>query len=507
MNGSKGLVHHLSGRNLLAGLLALVAIAACVGVGAGGGTQANAGIWQERAQNPEPLLERGSRPLPSLAGLVKQLKPAVVNVYTTQVIKPKVRRRQFRRYQRRFHDPFFDFFFGGGDPFERFFAVPQRELRRSSLGSGFIISPDGYVLTNHHVVANATEIKVKLVDERKFTAKVVGSDPKTDVALLKLEGASKLPFVYLGDSDKIQVGDWVVAIGNPFGLGHTVTAGIISAKDRQIGQGPYDDFLQTDAAINPGNSGGPLFDTSGNVVGINTAIIPQGSGIGFAVPINLAKQLIPQLKSKGKVVRGWLGVGIQELTAELAENFGVKARQGVLVSQVFTGSPADQAGLKAGDIILALNGRRMTTTRQLTSTVATLAPGTKVRVEVLRDGRKKTFTVKLGERERGEALASGAGGGEEQPAGAQLGLSLRPLTPEMARRLGVNESLRGVVVEEVDPDSPAAGMVQPGDVILEVNRQRVASIADVQRALGRNKNKVLLRLQRGNAQLFLVISR
>ncbi|RME22893.1 MAG: DegQ family serine endoprotease, partial [Deltaproteobacteria bacterium] len=472
------------------------------GVGTAGDSQASSRIWKERAQQAQPLLEKGTSPLPSLAGLVKKLKPAVVNVYTTQVIRPRV-----RRYHRRmpgYGDPF-GFFEDPFDFFDRFFQVPQREYRRSSLGSGFIISPDGYVLTNNHVIANATEIKVKLIDERVFDAKVIGSDPKTDVALLKLKKAKGLPFAYLGDSDKLEVGDWVVAIGNPFGLGHTVTVGIISAKDRQIGHGPYDDFLQTDAAINPGNSGGPLFDTAGNVVGINTAIIAQGSGIGFAVPINLAKQLIPQLKEHGKVTRGWLGVGIQELTADLAENFGVKPKEGVLVSQVFEDSPADRAGLKAGDIILELNGRKMRTVRQLTATVASLAPGTRVKIKVLRDGKQLTFAATLGEREQGEALAMG-----EAPADGDtesLGMRLRPLTPEIARRLGVDERLKGLVVEEIEPDSPAAGMVREGDIILEVNRKRVTSVADLRKALKRGGNRLLLRIQRGTAQLFLVISK
>ena len=480
----------------------VVVLAACVGVGTANGSQAASKIWREKSQQEQPLLARGTSPLPSLAGLVKKLKPAVVNVYTTQVIRPRV-----RRYHRRmpgYGDPF-GLFEDPFDFFDRFFQIPQREYRRSSLGSGFIISPDGYVLTNNHVIANATEIKVKLIDERVFDAKVIGSDPKTDVALLKLIKARGLPFAYLGDSDKLEVGDWVVAIGNPFGLGHTVTVGIISAKDRQIGHGPYDDFLQTDAAINPGNSGGPLFDTTGNVVGINTAIIARGSGIGFAVPINLAKQLIPQLKEHGKVTRGWLGVGIQELTADLAENFGVKPKEGVLVSQVFEDSPADKAGLKAGDIILEIDGRRMHTVRRLTATVASLAPGTKVKIKVLRDGKELVLYAKLGEREQGEAMAAGGAG----PAGSEetLGMTLRPLTPEVARRLGVGERLKGLVVEEVDPDSPAAGMVREGDVILEVNRKRVKSITDLRRALRRGGNRILLRIQRGTAQLFLVISK
>jgi serine protease Do len=464
-------------------------------------------FWQERPQSTAPILPQGFSPLPSLANLVKQLKPAVVNIYSTQVIKPKKRHRQRRQMPRH---PFFDDFFGGMDPFEHFFQdMPQREFKRNSLGSGFIISPEGYVITNYHVVADASEIKVLLADERSFTAKVIGGDQKTDIALLKIEPKGKLPAVYLGDSDKLQVGDWAIAIGNPFGLGHTVTTGIISGKAREIGQGPYDDFLQTDASINPGNSGGPLFDTAGNVIGINTAIIAGGSGIGFAVPINLAKSLLPQLQEKGKVTRGWLGVGIQNLTDELAENFGVKKDKGVLLSQVFADSPADKAGLKAGDIVVEVNGKRVTEVRQLTNEIAAIAPGQETKIEVLRDGKLKSFSIKLGERERGESLARLGPSREEAEEKTSLGLSLAPLTPERARRIGVEENLRGLVVVQVDPAGPTSGFVRPGDVILEVNRKRISSVRGFNKALKKSgkKSNVLLRIQRGNSQLFIVVKK
>jgi serine protease Do len=459
-------------------------------------------IWQERDGRTEPALPRGFKPLPSISRLVRQLKPAVVNVYTTQVVKPKVEKRERRR---RFHDPFFEKFFGGEGPFdlfERFFEFPQREFKRNSLGSGFIVSADGHILTNHHVVEDASEIEVKLADERTFDAEVIGSDKKTDIALLRVKPDDKLPHVFLGDSDALEVGDWVVAIGNPFGLGHTVTTGIISGKDRQIGHGPYDDFLQTDAAINPGNSGGPLFDTAGNVVGINTAIVPRGSGIGFAVPINLAKDLLPQLRTTGKVVRGWLGTGIQDLTGELAESFGVEEKSGVLVNQVYGDSPADRAGLESGDIIVAVNGKKMSEVRDLTAKIASLPPGSEAEIEVIRDGKRKTFTVELGERESGEALATGEGHGE-----TSMGLTVARLTPTLAGKLGVDEDLKGVVVKEVDPDSPAAGIVRSGDIILEVNRKRVSDPAELRRALSdRDEDRgVLLRIRRGSARLFVVI--
>jgi serine protease Do len=325
-------------------------------------------LWQERSEAVSPVLPRDYSPLPSLSGLIKELKPAVVNIHTTQVVRPRMRR-----------DPLL----------EEFFGLPRGERKFPSLGSGFIISPDGYILTNHHVVRNASEIRVKLADDRTYPAKLVGGDRKTDVALLKVKPKGKLPTVYLGDSDKLEVGDWAIAIGSPFGLGHTVTAGIISGKDRVIGHGPYDDFLQTDASINPGNSGGPLFDASGNVVGINTAIVAGGSGIGFAVPINLAKELLPQLHKTGTVRRGWLGVGIQDL---------IPGKSGVLISQVIEDSPAEKCGLRPGDIIVSLNGQRVGETRELTRRVAILSPGSQASLKVVRGKKTRKITVKLAER-------------------------------------------------------------------------------------------------------------
>jgi len=455
---------------------------------AGSPALADETLWQERSEQSQVVLPRGYSPLPSLSGLIKELKPAVVNIHTTQTISPRLRRNPFQR------DPFL----------EEFFGFPRQERKYPSLGSGFIISPDGYILTNYHVVHHASEIRVKLADERTYKAKVVGGDQKTDVALLKVKAKGKLPTVYLGDSDKLEVGDWVIAIGSPFGLGHTVTTGIISGKDRVIGHGPYDDFLQTDASINPGNSGGPLFDSAGNVVGINTAIVSGGTGIGFAVPVNLAKELLPQLRKTGKVRRGWLGVGIQDLTDELAEEFGVPGKSGVLISQVFVGSPAEKGGLRAGDIIISLNGRRVGGTRALTRRVAVLSPGGKATLVVVRGKKTKKFTVKLAERESGEAAAMGRR--VEEEGEVSLGLTLTPLTPEKARRLGVSERTRGLVVTGVDRAGPTSGFVRQGDIIVEVNRTPVRSLKDFQRAQGKSK-KVLLLIQRGSSQLFMVIQR
>ncbi len=459
-------------------------------------------IWQERPGR-KAVIPSGTQ-LPSLANLVKELKPAVVNIYTTQVVRPQTRSLPHGQQQR---NPLFDFFFDGNDPFGRMFDMPGREMKRNSLGTGFIISRDGYVLTNHHVVGQATEIKVKLVDDREFSAELVGSDPRTDVALLKLEekAGRNLPVTFLGDSDRMEAGDWVLAIGNPFGLGHTVTSGIISAKARQIGHGPYDDFLQTDAAINPGNSGGPLFDTAGNVVGINTAIVARGSGIGFAVPINLVKQLLPQLRDKGKVSRGWLGVGIQDLTPELANTFGVKDSAGVLVAQVFEKSPAEKAKIQAGDIITHIDRRPMTNSRILTQAVGSLSPGRRVAVRLLREGKPLTIHVELDERDAQETTASAPK--PSAPAPALLGLTLEAVTPPNARRLGLDGSVSGLLVTGVDEDSPANGILRPRDVILEVNRQPVATREAFTSALERNRTLVLMRIQRGNARIFVTFTR
>ena len=311
--------------------------------------------------------------------------------------------------------------FDGEDPFQQFFGgffggqgVPrQRELERQSLGSGFIISEKGYVLTNNHVIEGADHIKIHMADGREFNGRVVGTDPKTDVALVKIESPdTNFPFAYLGNSDTLEIGDWVLAIGNPFGFELSVTHGMVSAKERTIGAGPYDDFIQSDALINPGNSGGPLFNLAGEVVGINTAITSKGQGIGFAVPINMAKQLLPQLQT-GHIVRGWLGIGLQPLTPDLARSLKLPGTKGALISQVQRGQPAQKGGLKGGDVVVAFNGHPIESAAELTRDVAAVAPGTKVSMDVLRDGQQKSFKVKLGQRpEEGEEVAEGGDEGE-----------------------------------------------------------------------------------------------
>ena len=402
--------------------------------------------------------------------LAEMAGPAVVNIRTVKTIKgggPVF--RQFQRGPRGRENPFDDFF-------EKFFGENMpRDFKQPSLGSGFIIDPKGYVVTNNHVIEDADQIKVKLDDDTEFDAEVVGRDPNTDLALLKIESKEDLPVLPMGDSDKLKIGQWVVAIGSPFGLERTVTAGIVSAKGRVIGSGPYDDFIQTDASINPGNSGGPLLNMKGEVVGINTAIIASGSGIGFAIPVNLAEGIIAQLKSAGEVTRGWLGVAIQDLTTEMAEYYGLKDRKGVLVADVFEGDPAAKAGIQAKDIILAVNDAKIETSRQLTAMIAGLKVGETASVEVFRNGKSKTFAVKLAKRSDEKLTARTVPPESEEE---ELGIRVTDLTSEMAQRFNLGEAA-GVVVVGVESDSKGSEAgVRVGDIIKEINHQVIESVKD-----------------------------
>jgi serine protease Do len=432
----------------------------------------------------------------SFAPLVKTLTPAVVNINTTKVVEHSG--HPFGFYGSPFqHDPFDEFF-------NRFFGqMPHRKFKQRSLGSGFIISADGFIITNNHVIEDADEIKVTLSDEKDYPARIIGTDVKTDLALLKIEVDHDLPVAELGDSDDLEVGDWVIAIGNPFGLERTVTAGIVSARGRVIGSGPYDDFIQTDASINPGNSGGPLFNLDGEVVGINTAIVASGQGIGFAIPVNMAKDLLPQLKT-GKVSRGWLGVQIQKVTPELAESFGLKEETGALVADVVADSPAAKAGLKTGDIIIAFNGRPVDEMNDLPRMVAAVPPGEKVTVTFLRDGREKRVTVTLGELEKGEMAAAG---GDDTGVAEVLGLSVRQVTSEIAAYYHLSVE-QGVVITDVDPDGLGAeGGLRPGDLLLQVNDEKIETVKDFQRAVEKAKQNKLIRflVQRQHGRLFVVL--
>jgi len=413
---------------------------------------------------------------PDFVQLAAELKPAVVNISTSKTVRSQ--NPGFRG------DPFFD------DFFERFFRDRSPGMKRqNSLGSGFIISAEGDILTNNHVIDGADEIEVALSDGRTFSASVAGRDPKLDLALLKIEADGDLPAARLGDSDHLKTGEWVMAIGNPFGLGETVTVGIVSAKGRVIGAGPYDDFIQTDASINPGNSGGPLFNTAGEVVGINTAIIARGQGIGFAIPINSANLVLAQLREEGHVIRGWLGVSVQPLTPELAESFGLDKARGALVAEVVADSPADQAGLQRGDILLSFDGKPIEQMRDLPRIVAATPVGSKVNAEILRKGKTLTLKVTVGQLDE-ELGGLPAGIGKE----TLLGLKVEALTPELQKTLGLDSAV-GVVISGIAPDSPAAqSELRRGDLILEVNGEEVASPRAFSAAIGKPEEGKVYRM-------------
>lgn len=357
-------------------------------------------------------------------------------------------------------------------------------------------------MTNNHVVEDADQIKVKLSNGKEYDGKVVGRDPKTDLALVKIDGASDLHPLAMGNSDKLQVGSWVVAVGSPFGLEQTVTAGIVSAKGRVIGSGPYDNFIQTDASINPGNSGGPLINTNGEVVGINTAILAEGKGIGFAIPISMAKNVASQLQEKGHVTRGWLGVGIQDLTPELTKSFGLTDKKGALVSQVMPGSPAAKAGIEQGDVILEFDGKTITESKDLPQMVASTPVGKSVNVKVYRNGKTVDREVKISEME--ETAAANTTSMHKKT----LGISVQNLTPELARRLRSNSD-SGVVVTRVEPGSPAADAgIQTGDIIREVNRKSVKDAEDLIQKIeqAKDQNNILLLVQRGQNNMFAAVT-
>jgi serine protease Do len=424
------------------------------------------------------------------ADVSAQVKDAVVNISTEQVWTPE-------------GTPFDEFF-------KRFFGGRIPEQRRRSVGSGVIISADGHILTNHHVVEGAEEIEVQLADGTSFEAKLLGSDPPTDLAVLDIESDDPLPVAPLGDSDRMVVGEWVLAIGNPFGVGQTVTAGIISATQRVIGQGPYDDFIQTDAAINPGNSGGPLLNLSGEVIGINSNIVSRtggNMGVGFAIPSNMAADVYDQIVKTGGVTRGWLGVSIQPLTPELAESFGLdKTTKGALVSRLLgDDSPAAKAGLKPGDVIAEFAGQPIDSSNALSMAVAKVAPGKTVEVVYYRDGKRRTAHVTLGEREQSEPQAQGA----PEEARGRLGIRGQTLTPQIASQIGTS-STSGVVVAAVEPGSAAddAGL-RRGDIIHEANRKPVETMEDLRAAIADVKEggTLLLRIERvqGGTSGFLYV--
>jgi len=465
-------------RRKISGITALILAVALVAVlPRFGFTQVGAALWSER-----PVTTTAPAPAASpWVELARTLKPAVVNISTKRVDKS---------------NQSFEQFFGGR---------PRRAVR--SLGSGFVINPNGLIVTNNHVVDGATEIKVTLADGRELPGRVLGRDPKTDIALLKVD-ATGLLVIPLGDSSRLQVGEPVMAIGNPFGLEQTVTTGIVSATGRVIGEGPCDDFIQTDASINPGNSGGPLLNIDGKVIGINTAIVAAGQGIGFSIPINQARDVMQQLITRGRVVRGWLGIAIQDVTDQLSGSFGVKERGGVLVAEVMKGSPAETAGLKAGDVVVELGGAPVKEVPDLQRKVAAVKPGQTLKLTVIREKKPVSVTVKIGEMPSDETAAA------EAPEADEWGLSVEALTGDAALRLDLGVT-RGLLVTDVQPGSAAekAGLKR-GDVILELARKPIDDPALLYKALGALKpgESVLIYVHRvgggaGGANQYIVMER
>jgi serine protease Do len=453
-----------------------------------------------------PTLVYAKAGLPDFTDLAERSGKAVVNISTSKNLPARSSQMQELFKNAPNNHPLRDFF----EQFDRYFGQQDSQPRKlSSLGSGFIISADGYIVTNNHVVADADEIKVKLqTREKPYDAKIIGRDPETDLALLKIDAGSPLPVLEFGNSEATKVGEWVLAIGNPFGLSHTVTAGIISAKGRHIGAGAFDSFLQTDASINPGNSGGPLIDMDGKVVGINTAIVPNGQGIGFATPSSLAERIIQQLKSGKKIQRGWLGITMQELDENTARAVGLKEPNGVLVAQTVPGDPADKGGIKTGDVILRVTGMAVENPTALLNRIAGLHPGDKVQVSVWRQNKMVDLTVTLGERKQNQVAEQEGRGPKRQATAKELGLGLRPVDGgEEAQALGLTKP-QGLVVMEVVPGSPASQIdIQPGDVIVEANQKPVNSMDQLKAIIVESKTNgmVMLLVKRQGRNQFRAI--
>ncbi len=432
----------------------------------------------------------------SFTELVEKVRPAVVNISTTTTVH--VPGHPFRHFfGPREESPFSDFF-------KRFFGdIPDREFKQQSLGSGFIVDKNGYIITNYHVVDKADEIKVKLSEGKEYKAKVIGRDPKTDLVLIKISSLfGDLPTLPLGDSEKVKVGEWVLAVGNPFGLEHTVTKGIISATGRVIGSGPYDNFLQTDAPINPGNSGGPLINLKGEVIGINTAIIASGQGIGFAIPSNLAKQVFDQLKEKGRVIRGWIGVSIQTITPEMTESFKLKEPKGALVGDVVPGGPAEAGGIQRGDVIIGFDEKEVKDASDLPRIVAQTPINKTVVIKVIREGKEADLKVTVAEMEQ-EKMASLKRKASEQ----DFGVVVDEITSDRAKEFSLRDRT-GVVVIEVAPNSPAEeANLQVGDVIKEIGRRPVRNLKDYQEGMAKaqRSKSILLFISRGGQTFYTSI--
>ncbi len=455
----------------------------------------------------------------SFADVIAAVKPAVVNISASKRLEtgplgntpglgPNVPGSPFDELFRRFFDD-------NGEGARQLppGAVPRNAPLRQASGSGFIIDPDGWVVTNNHVVDGAEEVTITLDDGRRFDAHLEGTDPRTDLALLRIETDETLPYVRFGESDATRVGDWVLAIGNPFGLGGTATVGIVSARGRDIQSGPYDDYLQIDAPINMGNSGGPLFDLSGRVIGVNTAIFsPNGGsvGIGFAIPSSQATPVIAQLRDAGYVERGWLGVQIQSIDSDLAEGLGLDSEKGALVAEVVPESPAERAGVRTGDVIMALDGKTLEDVKDLTRGVGDARPDQNVELEVWRNGKRKSIDVTIGRLDDGETVATARHPKNIEPDTRALGLSLTELTPELRQRQGIEDGVDGLLVVAVEPGSPASQRdIRPGDVVLMVGQQPTKDLdtleKEVESATRDGRSKVVLQVARGANRGFVAV--
>lgn len=448
----------------------------------------------------------------AFAAVAAHIKPAVVSVYSEKMVKMTPQEFPFP-----FGEDFFNQFFGQQLPQPKMRNKPKEyRIPQGGMGSGMILDKQGHILTNYHVVSEVDEIKVQLADKRSFKAKIVGADPKTDVAIIKITGdiPGDLPAIHLGDSDALEVGYLVMAVGAPFGLTQTVTSGIISAKGRSdVGIAAFEDFLQTDTPINPGNSGGPLVNMRGEVIGMNSAIATgsrqfgdegQSAGVGFAIPSNMIKTMLPTLIKGGQITRGMLGVIIQDITRELADQFHLADTKGALVSQVNKGSPAEKAGLKAGDVIVRLDGKEVRDSQQLRNLVAATVPGSSARIDVIRDGKERSFSATIGKMSAETAAASKPSGKTVDQL-AKLGLSVQGLTPELAEQYDL-QGESGVLITGVDPGSPASLVnLQAGDLIVEANHVPISNVGELQNALGKSPDQTLLLVKRNGASLFVVI--
>jgi len=480
---------------------ATLAVALALSLAGFGGAEASH-IWSAHSAPALKLADPNEGPSRTgFAPVVKTVLPTVVNISSTKVVK----RSQDDMFGPEMN-PFFRQFFG--DESSRQFRMPPQQQREQGLGSGVIVTPDGYILTNNHVVDGATDIRVTLKDKREFKARVIGTDPRTDIAVLKID-ATGLPAIVIGDSSKVQVGDYALAVGDPFGVGQTVTMGIVSATGRaNLGIEDYEDFIQTDAPINPGNSGGALINDRGELIGINTAIISHGSegnqGIGFAVPVNLARNVMDEILKNGKVTRAYIGIVPQDVSPALAKAFGEKDLRGALVGDVSPNSPAQKSGLQRGDIILEVNGTPVTDANQLRMSISMMQPGADVKLKLMRNGSEREVSVKLGELPTKEASAKGKSQGSE--SSALSGVSVENLDSETARQVGVPANTQGVVVTDISPSSTAAGSgLQRGDVIQEVNHQPVKNTSDFERAVRNSKEETLLLVNRQGNTMYVAV--